>query len=161
MSFGGLHEAIVGGGRSVYASSPLYDWLLFLHLLAAFAMVAAMLMFWTMTIITARGPHPALAAVGRPAGILVGAGSLLTLVFGVWLAIYLDAYQVWDGWILAAIALWAVGVGAGQRAGVTFSRAADGGSQVPALRRRGIILNSVSSIALLLLLLDMILKPGV
>ena len=34
-------------------------------------------------------------------------GSLGTIIFGVWLAISLDAYQVWDGWVIAAIVLWA------------------------------------------------------
>src|SRR5581483_3011206 len=36
-------------------------------------------------------------------------GGLGTIVFGVWLAIVDDAYHVWDGWIVAAIVLWAAG----------------------------------------------------
>ena len=36
-----------------------------------------------------------------------------TILFGIWLAISLDAYQVWDGWVIAAIVLWAIGSGTG------------------------------------------------
>ena len=42
------------------------------------------------------------------------------IIFGVWLAIYLDAYQLWDGWILASLVLWAIGGWAGGQAGRAF-----------------------------------------
>jgi hypothetical protein len=29
------------------------------------------------------------------------------LIFGVWLALYVDGYELWDGWILGAFALFA------------------------------------------------------
>ena len=29
------------------------------------------------------------------------------LIFGVWLALYVDGYELWDGWILGALALFA------------------------------------------------------
>jgi hypothetical protein len=38
-------------------------------------------------------------------------GGLATLVLGIWLAIYVDGYEVWDGWIIAAIVLWLVATG--------------------------------------------------
>ena len=53
----------------------------------------------------------------------VGIGGVGTLVFGIWLAVSLDAYELWDGWVIAAIVLWAVAGGAGQRAGVEYERA--------------------------------------
>jgi hypothetical protein len=40
---------------------------------------------------------------------------VMTLGFGIWLAISLDAYHPWDGWIIAAIVLWAVAGGTGAR----------------------------------------------
>ena len=40
-----------------------------------------------------------------------------TLVFGIWLAISLDAYQLWDGWVIAALVLWAIGGFVGQQSG--------------------------------------------
>ena len=140
----------------------LYEWLLFLHVLAAFSLVAALVLFWVL--IGAAWSTPAGraellgATLGRPAGILVAAGSLLTLVFGVWLAIYLDGYELWDGWILASLVLWAIGVGAGERSGRVFAQ--PGGFTEPALRRRGLILSVVSSLAVLTVLVLMIYKPG-
>jgi hypothetical protein len=34
-------------------------------------------------------------------------GTLL-FVFGIWLALYVDGYELWDGWILAALVLFAL-----------------------------------------------------
>jgi hypothetical protein len=36
-------------------------------------------------------------------------------VFGVSLAIEVDRYRVWDGWVIAAIVLWAIGTETGRR----------------------------------------------
>jgi uncharacterized membrane protein len=140
----------------------LYEWLLFLHVLAAFSLVTALVLFWAL--IGAAWNTPAAraellgATLGRPAGILVAAGSLLTLVFGVWLAIYLDGYELWDGWILASLVLWVIGVGTGERSGRVLGQ--PGGFTEPALRRRGLILNVVSSLAVLSILVLMVYKPG-
>ena len=57
---------------------------------------------------------------GRTAGILVGVGMMGAIIFGVWLAIHVEAYQVWDGWILASLVLWAIGGWAGGQAGRAF-----------------------------------------
>ena len=43
-------------------------------------------------------------------------GGLGTLVFGVWLALYVKGYEIWDGWIITAIVLWAIGTELGRRA---------------------------------------------
>jgi uncharacterized membrane protein len=98
-----------------------------------------------------------------------------TLIFGIWLAIDADAYQVWDGWVLIALALWLVAAGTGQRGGQTYAEAAklaaelDGqgrGDQpseelrVKLQDRRAMWLNVVSSVAVLLIVVDMIYKPG-
>jgi hypothetical protein len=88
--------------------------------------------------------------------IAVAAGSIGTLVFGVWLAISLDAYQVWDGWVIAAIVLWAIAFETGRRSGEVVA------GDVPSAeaRSRALVLHGVSSLAILLLLIDMIWKPG-
>jgi hypothetical protein len=86
--------------------------------------------------------------------VAVSVGALGTIVFGVWLAIVQDAYHVWDGWIVAAIVLWAAGTGLGQRAGTAF--AASG----PQARRQGVVLQAASSAAILAVLVLMIWKPG-
>src|SRR4029453_6246266 len=58
------------------------------------------------------------AAIGGP---LIAAGAGLTLVLGIWLAIDLDAYQPWDGWVIAAIVLWAIGGYAGSKVGAHYT----------------------------------------
>lgn len=139
-----------------------YEWLLLFHVLAAFALVAAVVIFWTVIVAAWRAPAERAdvlaATLGRPAVVLVTLGSLMTLVFGVWLAIDLDGYELWDAWILASLVLWAVGVGAGERSGRVFGQ--PGGFSEPELRRRGLALQVVSSLALLAVLVLMIYKPG-
>jgi hypothetical protein len=77
------------------------------------------------------------------------------LVLGVALAIEVDAYQPWDGWILAAIALWFVASGAGG----TLSRSVrdEAAGHDPA---RGRVLFAVMAVATAVLLVDMVFKPG-
>jgi hypothetical protein len=139
----------------------LYDFLLFVHVLGAFALVAAFVAFWTMYAVSGRreaGTADVVSTLVRPATVLVIAGSLTTLVFGVWLAIYLDGYELWDGWILASLALWLVGTGSGERAGRLFSD--PGGFVDRDLRRRGLALQTASTIAIGVVLMLMIFKPG-
>jgi hypothetical protein len=134
------------------------DWLLSLHLLSAVLLAGAMTGFWALVLGT--GPaREALTPAGaerlsRPLTVAISIGALGTIVFGVWLAIVDDAYHVWDGWIVAAIVLWAAGTGLGQRAGTAF--AASG----PQARRQGVVLQAASSAAILAVLVLMIWKPG-
>src|SRR3712207_7230307 len=46
--------------------------------------------------------------------------TLFRSVFGVWLALDLDAYEITDAWILIALALWLIAAGAGTRVGMAF-----------------------------------------
>ena len=55
--------------------------------------------------------------VAKVGTLMVMIGISGTLVFGVWLAISLDAYQLWDGWVIAALILWALGGFLGQKSG--------------------------------------------
>jgi hypothetical protein len=138
-----------------------YELLLLLHVLAAFALVAALVLFWTMIVIAWRRTTAGAAMFGllaRPASVLVIAGSLLTLVFGVWLTIYVDGYELWDGWIVAALVLWLVGTGAGERGGRILNQPA--AVTDPARRRPGLALQLLSTVAVLAVLVLMIYKPG-
>jgi hypothetical protein len=136
----------------------LYDWLLFLHVLGAFLAVGALTALWAL-ILGTRGTAPLLDArsamvYGRSAGILVGVGMLVALIFGIWLAIDLDAYQLWDGWILASLVLWAIGGWAGGQAGRAFE------SDPVTGRAAGIRFQTINSVAVLVILVLMIWKPG-
>ena len=86
-----------------------YEWLLFLHLLAAFLLFVTVVSY---TAVALGGPAP-----GRTlfvADRCWDVGGLGTLVLGIWLALHLDEYDFFDGWILGAIALWFVATGLGQ-----------------------------------------------
>lgn len=156
-----------------------YDWLLFFHVAAAFALVAALVVFWAIAIAARNVDRPVDSLryfkIARPANVLVVAGTVGTLVFGIWLAIDADAYQVWDGWVLVALVLWVVASGTGQRGGQTYAEAqklaarlaGEGRAEEPSAElrtllqdRRAMWLNVASSVAVLVLLVDMIYKPG-
>ena len=140
------------------------DWLISLHLLSAFALMAGMTVFWAMVLATrspaASLPGTAATAIARPAGAVVGVGATATVIFGVWLAIEIDGYELWDGWILAALVLWTVGGALGQRSGTAFAGVAGAGSDARASWRQGVRFLSGSTIAYLLILILMIFKPG-
>ena len=134
----------------------LYDWLLFLHVLAAFAAVGSVVVFGVMLAAdpsrTGHGDRPALAllTVGRRLWDVGGTG---TLVLGVALAVHVDAYELLDGWILAAVALWAVAAYAGVRIGAAFGPE-DGGAG------RAGLMYGLMAVAVAALLVVMIYKPG-
>ncbi len=156
----------------------LNDWLLALHLLTAAALSAALVLFWVVIVVIRRTNLPdVVASVGRlvqVGGVTVGVGSIGVIVFGVWLAIAVDGIQVWDGWVIAAIVLWAVSLETGRRADAAFKpaiarahelvAAGDTGpdARLAGMARTstGLMLHTVSSLAVLLILIDMIWKPG-
>lgn len=155
-----------------------YDFILFVHVLAAFALMAALVIFWCMIVATLRTSQPsailAYLRVALPATVLVIAGAVGTLIFGIWLAIYLDDYELWDPWILASLVLWVVANETGRRGGKRYERAgelagrltADGRDEPsPELaaiirERPGLTMDIVSTVGILVILMLMIFKPG-
>ena len=153
------------------------DWILSLHVLSAFALVGAQVIFWIMIVALwgtdSTGRVVSLMRVSRVGTIVVAVGSLGTVVFGVWLAISLDAYQVWDGWVLAAIVLWAIAVELGRRsgegyraAGMEAGKLAAAGTETSPLVAetfgvsRALWFHAASTALVVLILIDMIWKPG-
>jgi hypothetical protein len=106
--------------------------------------------------------------------VAVGIGAVGTILLGIWLAFALDGYAIWDGWIIAAIVLWVASAGIGQRTGAAYMQGmtkakeldaagqSGSNSELLALNRTstGLLMQSLASIVLLLILLDMIFKPG-
>ena len=156
----------------------LYDWLLFLHVLSAFALVAGEVLFSFLIVDGWKRDVPGevlrgfrLAPLGNA---LIGAGSGGVLVLGVVLAFQADAYAIWDAWIVAALVLWFVLAELGRRTGNVYNGARDrarvlvrDGQTAPSpelnamLRSRaGLTLHSASVAVVVLLLLDMFFKPG-
>jgi hypothetical protein len=87
----------------------MYDWLLFLHLVAAFLLAATIVMYSAVAL-GAAAPGRTLFIADRCWDV----GGLGSLIFGIWLALNLDQYDFFDGWILGALALWFVATGLGQ-----------------------------------------------
>jgi hypothetical protein len=156
----------------------LNDWILALHLLSAFAMVGAIVLFWILIVagwnMDTPDPVVRLSPVARVGVVAVTIGSVGTIVFGLWLAISREAYHPWDGWVIAALVLWAVAGGTGGRSGKEFSRAGERAGELQAgghtgpnaellalnRTRTGLLMHSITTLAVLLLLIDMIWKPG-
>ena len=138
--------------RIACAAVSLYDWLLFLHVAAAFALVAGLV---SLGVLVLGGGGPALRrALVAPAVALWNTGGIGVLVLGLGLAIDVDAYQPWDGWILGAIVLWLVASGVG---GPLTRGLRDRSALAP---ERARMLFAVAAAATLLLLVDMVFKPG-
>jgi hypothetical protein len=154
------------------------DWLLAFHLWSAFALVGSMVLFWTL-VVAMRDVDDvdSVLAYGRVANVgskLIGIGFAGTVIFGIWLAFNKDGYAIWDGWIIAAIILWVIGGATGGRAGSEYTKAqtragelkAAGQTGQPgelrALNRTspGLLMLAISSLAIALIVIDMIWKPG-
>ena len=155
-----------------------YDWLLFLHVFAAFALVASIVLYTVLIATLWNRDVPSdvvrLFRLQRVGDVLVGVGSLGVLIFGIWLAIDVQAYHPWDGWIIAALVLWFVMGAIGSRTGKIYNAARDraralasegSDSPSPELRtllqdRRGLWLHVAGVVTVVVLLVDMIFKPG-
>jgi hypothetical protein len=131
----------------------MYDALLFLHVLAAFLLVAGVVIFSSFVL---GGP------IDRPskltAEILWGVGGVGTLVFGIWLALNRPEYEIWDGWIIAAVVLWILANGAGARADRDLKPTSDGSPL--SIDSRVAFAHWMRVLWVVLLLVDMVWKPG-
>ena len=154
------------------------DWILALHLLSAFAYVAGMIVFWVLIVAVRRTDTPEgttrMAPVVKVGTIATGVGGIGTIVFGLWLTFSVGGYRIWNFWIIAALVLWAIAAGVGGRTGKEYQRGMDKAleleaagqtgpnAELLALNRtqNGVVLHAIASAALLLLLIDMIWKPG-
>ena len=122
------------------------DWLLLFHLLAAFLLAATIVMYSAVAL-GAAAPGRTLFVADRCWDV----GGLGTLIFGIWLALKLDQYGLFDGWILGALALWFVATGLGQ----TVQRRMEAGdtSAVAAM-------HWIRTLVVIGLLVLMVWKPG-
>jgi uncharacterized membrane protein len=154
------------------------DWILALHVVSAFAFVGALVLFWILIVAVRRTDLPevtmGMEPVARLGNVATGIGAIGTIVFGVWLAISKDEYQVWDGWVIGAIVLWLISMETGRRTGVEYTTAmkkadelrASGqtgpSAELWAMNRtpNGVLMQTATSVLALLILIDMIWKPG-
>jgi hypothetical protein len=87
----------------------MYDWLLFLHLISAF-LLGVTVVVYSAVALGATTDGRTLFVADRCWDV----GGLGTLILGIWLALHLDEYGIFDGWIIGAIVLWLVATGLGQ-----------------------------------------------
>jgi uncharacterized membrane protein len=168
---------MIGAARAFILSPRIYEWLLFFHVLAAFCYVAAYAWFTAVIVAGRRTDSPARAAglfgAVRWGNVLATIGGIGTIALGIWLVIYVDGYEIVDGWIVASLVLWAISVELGRREGKEYNRAntlatelrAQGASASPQLNaalrsRSGLLYHVLGSIAVLAILWLMIYKPG-
>ena len=153
-------------------------WILALHVLSAVAYVAGMVLFWVLVVAVRRTDTPAgtirMEPVVKIGNAAVGIGAGGTIVLGVWLAFSVGGYDLWDGWIVAALVLWVLSLPIVQRTGVEYTRGMTKAKELEAagqtgpnaellaLNRttNGVVLHFLASVVVLLILLDMIFKPG-
>jgi uncharacterized membrane protein len=153
-------------------------WILALHVLSAFAYVAGMIVFWVLVVAVRQTDTPEgtirMEPVVRVGNAAVGVGAGGTIVLGIWLAFSVGGYDIWDAWIIAALVLWLIAAEFGRRTGAAYMqgmtkakelRAAgqDGPSpELLALNRtsNGLVFHTLGSVVVLLILIDMIWKPG-
>ena len=99
-----------------------YDWLLFLHVTGAFLLIGGSVMAAILLFSALRRERPSdvalILGLTRFAVPLIGAGSLLTIVFGLWLvsAAGYD-YSYGSFWVIAALVLWALAQATGKLGG--------------------------------------------
>lgn len=154
------------------------DWIFALHLLSAATLVGSLVMSWivVVSLLSARTPGETLALnrIGMVGTVLTVVGLIGAIAFGIWLAILRDAFEVWDGWVIAAIVLWVIAAVALWQSFVEHAKpiekaralAAAGetaaSAQLTASNRAptGLLLRAVASLAIVLIVIDMIWKPG-
>jgi hypothetical protein len=154
------------------------DWIFAIHLLSAATLVGALVMSWILTIalrsVETAGSTLSFNRVAMVAATAIGVGLVGAIGFGIWLAILRDAFHPWDGWVIAAVILWCIATAAIVRAVVEYRKPAEKAreliasgqtgpsDELAALNRSstGLLLRALASVAVVLIVIDMVYKPG-
>jgi predicted integral membrane protein DUF2269 len=154
------------------------EWILALHVLSAFALISGIVLFWVLVVAVRRTDTPqetiAMEPVVKVGNVAVAAGSIGTIVFGVWLTFSYGGYDIWDAWIIAALVLWALAMEAGRRTGNEYTAGMRKAHELQAAgqtgpsaellavnrTQNGLLFHAATTVLVLLIVLDMIFKPG-
>jgi hypothetical protein len=154
------------------------DWMLALHVLSAFSLVAGIIAFWVLIFAVRRTDTPEgtlrMGPVSQAANAAIGVGMGGTIILGIWLAFSVGGYDIWDWWILGALVLWVIAAALGQRAGNAYIEGVKKAQELQAAGQTGpnaellalnrtsdgVVLQLLVSAVILLIILDMIWKPG-
>ena len=151
--------------------ASLYEWLLFLHVLAAMIWLGGLVVLVSFGVRVLRSGDsetvtrfvPSLSAIGP---FVLAPSSLLVVAFGIWMVIDNDAWGFGQTWVWLALALVAAAVLVGgaflSRYALAAGRAVDAGDHAEATRQLRRWAVGIGSIVLLLVVAtwDMVFKPG-
>ena len=154
------------------------DWMLALHVLSAFAVVAGMIVFWVLIAAVRRTATPEgtlrVGPLASVADAAIGIGMGGAIILGIWLAFSVGGYDIWDPWIVAAIVLWTITTALGQRVSAAYAAGVNKARELRAVgragpnaellalnrTRKGVLFQGLVSLLVLLIVIDMIWKPG-
>ena len=153
-----------------------YHWLLFFHLIGALCFVAGGAVAGTLQIGAMRRERPSeiltLLRLTRIGVLLVLAGAVLTLVFGIALAHHIG-YGLTPAWIRAALGLWLASVALGAAGGRTARQARYRAEELTAgadepdaelralvAHRPSLVFSWISGLLLLVILVLMVWRPA-
>jgi len=150
-----------------------YDWMFALHLIAAFAVASSLVLFSVLVFtgrrMTTLEQTRTLFRVAPVGTILISAGLAVVVALGVYLALASSRYEIWNLWVIVAIVLAIAFGGIGQRSGAYYTDVqkladgadADGGEVLARLQApTGMRLHLATVVIFLLIVLDMVFKPG-
>ncbi len=129
--------------------------LLFLHVLAAFAMASTVVIHTAFAL----GAAPQSRPVTLTADVLWAVGGLGTIVLGVILALD-EGYSLLSGWIIGAIVLWMGATELGRRAQVGFAGRGGGASGSSSYAAKATTMHWLRAAAVVAILVLMVWKPG-
>jgi hypothetical protein len=112
--------------------------------------------------------------LGKVGNATVGAGMGGTILLGIWLAFSIGGYNIWDGWIVAAIVLWLIGAALGRQTGAAYLEGVKKAQELEAAGQtgpsaellainrtsKGLLFHTLTTITVLLIIIDMVWKPG-
>lgn len=154
------------------------DWIFSIHLLFAATLVGSLVMSWIVVVSMRTADTPDATLGLHRVGMVATGATVLGLVgvitLGIWLAVLRVDFHPWDGWVIGAIVLWAIATVALLRSFVEYAKpvekaralvtsGATGSSpELTALNRTssGLLLRGLASVAVVLIVVDMIWKPG-
>ena len=154
------------------AAATLYDWLMFVHVLAAMVWVGGTVVIGTLATQLVRSGES--AGIARFVGslrlvgpLLLAPATLAVVGFGIWLVLDSDAWDFGQTWVWLGLALFAaafvVGAASLSRTAIGAQRAAAAGNDAEAARQLSRWAWGSRLILLILVVAtwDMVFKPGV
>jgi hypothetical protein len=154
------------------------DWIFALHLLTAATLVGGFVMTWIVVVVLRSVNAPdethSLNRIVVIGSAVIVVGLVGTISLGVWTAFLRPELRPWHGWAIAAIILWAIAAAAVLRSFVEYAKPAQKAreliaagktgpsDELRALNRAttGLLLRGLASAAVVLIVIDMIYKPG-